>query len=154
MFCEGLAGEGSGSHWGLRHGGQGGSHRWLGDLTPKGHRAHALARLSAEVLRGSSSSPSGSTEGERRLEQAPSAVCPTQRWMGWARTQEEVGLESSLLTPAEIYGAASSAHWGCHSANVIGTRWRWQGGDRGGGEAGAVGAQCLPRAGAGMGPDL
>ena len=57
--------------------------------------------------------------------------------MGWARTREEVSPESSLLTPAEIYGAAVSVRWGCHSANVIGTRWRWQGGDRRRGEVGA-----------------
>lgn len=50
-----------------------------------------------------------------------------------------MGRQSSLLVPAEIYGAAASARWGCHSANVIGTRWMWQGGDRGRGEAGAGG---------------
>lgn len=116
--------------------GQGGAQLWPGDLPLRGQRAPVLARLSGEVGRG--------PPAPLPAAPAPGAACLRQRWMGWAGTQEEVGLESSLLTPAEIYGAAARARWGCHSANVIGTRWRWQGGDRGRGEAGAWGpGACL-----------
>lgn len=60
--------------------------------------------------------------------------------MGWARTREEVGPESSLLTPAEIYGAAARAHWA--AALLMGLGQGGGGGERtgvGGGEVGAEG---------------
>lgn len=74
--------------------------------------------------------------GEERLAQASHTTRLMQRWTGRVPL-EEVGPESSLLTRAEIYGAAASACWACHSANVIGTQWRWWGGGCGRDEAGA-----------------